>query len=165
MQEATGNNHLRNTILSLVGEYNKEHTRENKFIPGKTPIHYAGRIYNEKEMQAAVEASLDFWLTEGRFTEQFESHLASAIGAKHAILVNSGSSANLLALTALTSPLLGYPQPAHRNITCRQIGDLPNADRIMNAAFFLGIYRGSGRGQVDYTLGNVDQFLLLRETK
>jgi CDP-6-deoxy-D-xylo-4-hexulose-3-dehydrase len=107
MQEATGNNHLRNTILSLVGEYNKEHARENKFIPGKTPVHYAGRVYNEKEMQAAVEASLDFWLTEGRFTEQFESHLASAIGAKHAILVNSGSSANLLALTALTSPLLG----------------------------------------------------------
>jgi CDP-6-deoxy-D-xylo-4-hexulose-3-dehydrase len=107
MQEATGNNHLRNTILSLIGEYSKEHTRENKFIPGKTPVHYAGRIYNEKEMQAAVEASLDFWLTEGRFTAEFEAHLASTIGAKHAILVNSGSSANLLALTALTSSLLG----------------------------------------------------------
>ena len=107
MQEATGNNHLRNTILSLVGDFTKEHSKENEFIPGKTPVHYAGRVYNEKEVQAAVEASLDFWLTEGRFTEQFESRLASTIGTKHAILVNSGSSANLLALSALTSPLLG----------------------------------------------------------
>jgi CDP-6-deoxy-D-xylo-4-hexulose-3-dehydrase len=107
MQEATGNNHLRNTILNLAGEFGREQAKEDKFIPGKTPVHYAGRVYNEKEVQAAVEASLDFWLTEGRFTAQFESRLASTIGTKHAILVNSGSSANLLALTALTSSLLG----------------------------------------------------------
>lgn len=80
---------------------------EAPFTPGKTPINYAGRVYDEKEIQAAVEASLDFWLTEGRFARQFQAELASRIGVKHALLVNSGSSANLLALTALTSHLLG----------------------------------------------------------
>ena len=77
------------------------------FIKGVAPVHYAGRYYDEKEMQAAVEAALDFWLTEGRFTAIFESKLANYLTIKHAILVNSGSSANLLALTALTSNLLG----------------------------------------------------------
>jgi CDP-6-deoxy-D-xylo-4-hexulose-3-dehydrase len=70
-------------------------------------VRYAGRIFDEKEIQAAVTASLDFWLTEGRFAEKFQVELAQKIGAKYAFLVNSGSSANLLALTALTSPLLG----------------------------------------------------------
>jgi CDP-4-dehydro-6-deoxyglucose reductase, E1 len=107
MQEATRNNRLRNTILNLVGDFTKECAKDCRFIPGKTPVHYAGRVYNEKEVQAAVEASLDFWLTEGRFTAEFEARLALTIGARHAILVNSGSSANLLALTALTSSLLG----------------------------------------------------------
>ncbi|MBN1548307.1 MAG: lipopolysaccharide biosynthesis protein RfbH [Syntrophaceae bacterium] len=81
--------------------------QKSPFIPGKSPINYAGRVFDEKEIQNAVEASLDFWLTEGRFTHQFETDLASKIGVKHAFLVNSGSSANLLALTSLTSPLLG----------------------------------------------------------
>ena len=79
---------------------------EAPFTPAKTPINYAGRVYDEKEIQAAVEASLDFWLTEGRFARQFQSELAAMVGVKHALLVNSGSSANLLALTALTSHLL-----------------------------------------------------------
>ncbi len=79
---------------------------EAPFIPGKSPINYAGRVYDEKEIQAAVEASLDFWLTEGRFARQFQTELAAMIGVKHSLLVNSGSSANLLALSALTSHLL-----------------------------------------------------------
>jgi CDP-6-deoxy-D-xylo-4-hexulose-3-dehydrase len=77
------------------------------FIPGKTPINYAGRVYDEKEIQAAVEASLDFWLTEGRFAKEFQHEFAEKVGVKYALLVNSGSSANLLTLTALTSHLLG----------------------------------------------------------
>jgi len=80
---------------------------EVPFVPGKSPINYAGRVYDEKEMQSAVEASLDFWLTEGRFAEEFQYELAEKVGVEYALLVNSGSSANLLALTALTSPLLG----------------------------------------------------------
>jgi len=101
---------LKSIIFDHIARYYKEvHSpiSEKQFIPGKTPIHYAGRVYDEKEMQAAVKASLDFWLTEGHFARQFQAELASKIGAKHALLVNSGSSANLLALTALTSPLLG----------------------------------------------------------
>ncbi|GAH67422.1 unnamed protein product, partial [marine sediment metagenome] len=92
---------------------------EKIFIPGKTPIRYAGRVFDEKEIQAAVEASLDFWLTEGRFAEEFQAELAEKIGVKHALLVNSGSSANLLALTALMSPLLGEKQlkPGNEIIT------------------------------------------------
>lgn len=81
--------------------------RERPFIPGKTPINYAGRVFDDKEIRGAVEASLDFWLTEGRFARQFQMELASRVGVRHAVLLNSGSSANLLAVTALTSPLLG----------------------------------------------------------
>lgn len=77
------------------------------FIPGETPIPYAGRIYDEKELISLVDASLDFWLTHGRYTEQFERELASFLGMKYCLLTNSGSSANLLALSALTSPKLG----------------------------------------------------------
>ena len=98
---------LRNKISDLVGEFYRQNTPRTEFIAGKTPVRYSGRYYDEKEMQAAVEASLDFWLTEGRFTSSFVSELAKIVGTKHALLVNSGSSANLLALTALTSPLLG----------------------------------------------------------
>ena len=101
---------LRDKISRLVAEFHKARTTEQTFIPGKTPIRYSGRVFDEKEIQAAVEASLDFWLTEGRFTEKFQSELAEKVGVEYALLVNSGSSANLLALTALTSPLLGGKQ-------------------------------------------------------
>lgn len=98
---------LRKSIAQLVEAFYKATDTENKFIRGKTPIRYAGRVFNEKEIQAAVEASLDFWLTEGRFAKKFQLELAERIGVKNAFLVNSGSSANLLAITALTSHLLG----------------------------------------------------------
>ncbi|MBW1678839.1 MAG: lipopolysaccharide biosynthesis protein RfbH, partial [Deltaproteobacteria bacterium] len=98
---------IRAKISNLVAEFHKIRTTEKTFVPGKTPIRYAGRVFDEKEIQAAVEASLDFWLTEGRFAEEFQCELAEKIGVEFALLVNSGSSANLLALTALTSPLLG----------------------------------------------------------
>lgn len=100
-------NEIRIQIAALVAQFHQTRNPNRKFVPGKTPVHYAGRIYDETEIQAAVEASLDFWLTEGRFTARFEKDLADAIGIKHALLANSGSSANLLALSALTSPLLG----------------------------------------------------------
>ena len=98
---------LREKISKLVAEFHKTRTTEKTFVPGKTPIRYAGRIFDEKELQSAVEASLDFWLTEGRFAEEFQIELAEKIGVEYALLTNSGSSANLLALTALTSSLLG----------------------------------------------------------
>ena len=80
---------------------------EEKFIPGKSNVHYAGRIYDEKEMMSLVESALDFWLTAGRFAGEFEKKFAEFLGVKHCLLTNSGSSANLLAISALTSNKLG----------------------------------------------------------
>ena len=100
-------NDLRQQISALVAELHQVRNKKQPFIPGKTQVRYAGRVFDEKEIQAAVAASLDFWLTEGRFAEEFQSELAAKVGTEYAILTNSGSSANLLALTALTSPLLG----------------------------------------------------------
>ncbi|MEI6050910.1 MAG: lipopolysaccharide biosynthesis protein RfbH, partial [Bacteroidota bacterium] len=77
------------------------------FIPGKSRVNYAGRVFNEKELINAVDASLDFWLTEGRFSEQFAEKISEFLGIEHVLLTNSGSSANLLAFSALTSEKLG----------------------------------------------------------
>jgi CDP-6-deoxy-D-xylo-4-hexulose-3-dehydrase len=81
--------------------------QQKKFIPGKTHIRYAGRVYDEKEMVSLIDSALDFWLTAGRFAKQFEDEFARFLGVKHCLLTNSGSSANLLAISALTSPKLG----------------------------------------------------------
>ena len=98
---------LRNKILSLVDEYAElEHVTE-KFFPGETVIPASGKLIGAEELKNMVEASLDGWLTTGRFNEQFEKKLAEFIGVRHAINVNSGSSANLVAFSALTSPKLG----------------------------------------------------------
>jgi len=96
---------IRKQIFKKVKDFygSKEHA---EFIPGKTVIPYGGRVYDEKELINAVDACLDFWLTEGRFVKEFNSKLASFIGVKYCIPVNSGSSANLLAVSTLTSPLL-----------------------------------------------------------
>jgi CDP-4-dehydro-6-deoxyglucose reductase, E1 len=80
------------------------------FIPGQTTVPYAGRVFTEDEVEAAVAATLDFWLTLGPEGEAFETELASILGVKRSLLVNSGSSANLVAIAALTSPKLGDRQ-------------------------------------------------------
>lgn len=100
----------RNQIKSLVAEFYHQF-KENKedYVPGNR-ISYASRVYDEKEMQSLTDAMLDFWLTTGRFAEQFEKEFAEWIGVKYAHLVNSGSSANLLAFTVLTAPELGDRQ-------------------------------------------------------
>jgi CDP-6-deoxy-D-xylo-4-hexulose-3-dehydrase len=89
------------------------------FIPGTTPINYAGRVYDEQELISLVDASLDFWLTTGRYADQFEKDLAAFIGVNYCLLTNSGSSANLLAVSALTSPKLGEKrlEPGNEVIT------------------------------------------------
>ena len=98
---------LRARIADLVRQYYAEAFPEHPFIPGETRISYAGRVFDDDELAQLVDASLDFWLTAGRFAEQFEREFARFWGLGHAILVNSGSSANLLALSALTSSKLG----------------------------------------------------------
>ncbi|MDD5772153.1 MAG: lipopolysaccharide biosynthesis protein RfbH [bacterium] len=96
---------LRKEILSKVKEFYKIKDKE-KFVPGKTLINYAGRVYDEKELINLIDASLDFWLTTGRYALEFEKKLAYFLKIKYCLLTNSGSSANLLAVSALTSPLL-----------------------------------------------------------
>ena len=101
---------LRAKILALTAEYTAEAFAARKFIPGETPVPVSGKVFDAVEVQHLVDASLDFWLTTGRFAAQFEKEFARFFNMRHAILVNSGSSANLLALTCLTSPLLGDRQ-------------------------------------------------------
>ena len=81
-----------------------------EFIPGETSIPVTGKVFGSPELEAATKASLEFWLTSGPYTEKFERALASIMDVRHAFMVNSGSSANLLALSALTSPRLGERQ-------------------------------------------------------
>ena len=98
---------MRGEILALVREYcEKYHTPKEAFMPGDR-LSYAARVYDHEEMENLVESALEFWLTAGHFTDEFERGLAAYLGVKHCSLVNSGSSANLLAFMALTSPLLG----------------------------------------------------------
>lgn len=93
-------------ILELVREYADRFHTPKKYVDGNR-IPYAGRVYDSCEMVNLVDSALEFWLTSGRYTEQFESKLAEYLGIRFCSLVNSGSSANLTAFMALTSPLLG----------------------------------------------------------
>jgi len=101
---------LETQIINLVREYYKVAFPTREFIPGESPIPYAGRVFDDEELVSLVEAGLDFWLTAGRFTDRFEDEFARFFGLRHSALVNSGSSANLLALSCLTSPQLGERQ-------------------------------------------------------
>lgn len=98
---------LRKEIIEKTIEYYLARFTQNEFIPGKTKVNYAGRVFDQYELTNAVEASLDFWLTEGRFSEEFAEKIAEFLGVENVLLTNSGSSANLLAFSALTSEKLG----------------------------------------------------------
>lgn len=98
---------IRTAIAALVREYHDEAFAEQQYVLGESQIAYAGRVFDHQELQLLVEASLDFWLTSGRFAQEFEKQFSRYYGLRSASLVNSGSSANLLAITALTSPKLG----------------------------------------------------------
>ncbi len=98
---------LRAEILRLVADYAAQAFAPRPFVPGVSPVPVSGRVFDGDEVQHLVDAALDFWLTTGRFAEQFEGAFAHFLGVRHALLCNSGSSANLLAVTALTSPQLG----------------------------------------------------------
>ena len=102
--EAAG---TRDEILELVSRYYRERHAASPFDPDRDPVRYAGRVFGEEELRSLVDSSLDFYLTAGRFTEEFEAGVADYLGLSDALFVNSGSSANLVSLTALTSPRLG----------------------------------------------------------
>jgi CDP-6-deoxy-D-xylo-4-hexulose-3-dehydrase len=107
MSEAASKEQLREQIVRLVAQYGALASQPAPFQPGVTVIPPAGKVVGAPEMELMVEASLDAWLTTGRFNEQFERKLAKFIGVQHLITVNSGSSANLVAFNTLTSPKLG----------------------------------------------------------
>jgi CDP-6-deoxy-D-xylo-4-hexulose-3-dehydrase len=98
---------LRRQILDLVGEYCKEAFPPSPFVPGESPVPISGKVFDSAEMRLLVASSLDFWLTTGHYAEQFEREFARWLGIRECVLVNSGSSANLVAVSALTSPKLG----------------------------------------------------------
>ena len=98
---------LRREILALVAEYHEVAFVPREFVPGESAVPVSGKVFGASEIQHLVESGLDFWLTAGRFAIDFERRFARVMQARHAMLVNSGSSANLLALSALTSPSLG----------------------------------------------------------
>ncbi len=100
---------LKQEILDKTKEYYElvhKPQQTTKFVEGKTRVNYAGRVFDETEMQYLVDSSLDFWLTYGKYSKEFEKKLAEYLGVRWSFLVNSGSSANLLAFYTLTSPLL-----------------------------------------------------------
>jgi CDP-4-dehydro-6-deoxyglucose reductase, E1 len=98
---------LRERILTLVQEFHDLRFAPRAFVPGETPVPVSGRVFDADELLHLVDSSLDFWLTTGRYARQFELQFAKAVGVRHALLCNSGSSANLLAVSALTSKKLG----------------------------------------------------------
>ena len=105
-QDKSSEQEMRDKILNLVKEYCDTYHREKPYKKGDR-ISYAARIYDHEEMVNLVDSALEFWLTAGRYTAAFERDFAKYLGVRYASLVNSGSSANLLAFMALTSPLLG----------------------------------------------------------
>lgn len=94
-------------IRRQVADYHGRFMRRGPFVPGETPVPVSGKVFDHEELQLLVEASLDGWWTEGRFTQQAAGELAAFLGARDVMLCNSGSSANLLALTGFTSSLFG----------------------------------------------------------
>jgi CDP-6-deoxy-D-xylo-4-hexulose-3-dehydrase len=111
---------LRGLILDLVGQYARSFHAPKPFVPGESPVPVSGKVYGESDMRSLVDSALDFWLTTGRFNAEFEKKLANYIGTKFALTTNSGSSANLLALSTLTSHNLRQRalNPGDEVITC-----------------------------------------------
>jgi CDP-4-dehydro-6-deoxyglucose reductase, E1 len=99
-------NQLRERICAMLPEYFREEFPVREFVPGESSVPVSGRVFDAEDLEFLVNAALDFWLTTGRFADQFEREFARFIGVRSAILVNSGSSANLVAVSTLTSPRL-----------------------------------------------------------
>ncbi|WP_241217841.1 lipopolysaccharide biosynthesis protein RfbH [Sphingomonas sp. ABOLD] len=97
---------MRQQILDMVGEYARRYHASKPFVPGESAVPVSGKVYGEADMRSLVDSALDFWLTTGRFNDAFEKKLADRLGVRHALTTNSGSSANLLALSSLTSHYL-----------------------------------------------------------
>src|SRR2546423_8724755 len=101
-----GAEELRASITALIQQYCDEAFAPKPFVPGESPVPVSGRVFDAADVSMLIDSSLDFWLTTGRFAAEFEERFAKVMGVRHAVLCNSGSSANLLAVSTLTSPKL-----------------------------------------------------------
>ncbi len=119
MADNSAVNRLRDEILRLTEEYYAAQWPKRTFRPGIDSVPVSGKVFDEEELALLVDSSLDFWLTAGRFTERFEREFAKFLGVRDSLVTNSGSSSNLLAVSALTSPLLAERrcQPGDEVIT------------------------------------------------
>src|SRR5580698_8567736 len=97
---------VRTDIMDLVEEYFRVAHRAKPFVPGESNVPISGRTFDATDVKSLVDSALEFWLTSGRYNDMFQAGLAKRVGARYAMTVNSGSSANLVAFSALTSPLL-----------------------------------------------------------
>ncbi len=116
----------RSEILDLVARYHRERHVPPPFDSERDPVRYAGRVFGEQEMRLLVDSSLDFYLTASRYTEEFEAGVADYLGLSDALFVNSGSSANLVALTTLTSAKLGDRPRRPRDVVINQAAGVPS---------------------------------------
>jgi len=107
MKQIKDEKQLRKEIFTGIKKIARLRRNREIFSPGKTQINYGGRVYNQQELLNLADASLDFWLTAGKYARKFEKSLAGFLGSRYCLLTNSGSSANLLAVSTLTSPALG----------------------------------------------------------
>ena len=105
---------LRRQILDSAIQFIAESSKSGEFIPGVSPVPVSGKVIDGEDVAAVIDSALDAWFTSGRFPETFEHNLERLVGVRSATLVNSGSSANLLAVCALTSPRLGRATPLSR---------------------------------------------------
>jgi CDP-4-dehydro-6-deoxyglucose reductase, E1 len=115
-----GTEGLRAAILELTGAYARSAHAPRPFVPGQSPVPVSGKVYGDTDMRLLVDSALDFWLTTGRFNDAFERRLEARLGVDHVLTTNSGSSANLLALSSLTSHYLRGEalKPGDEVITC-----------------------------------------------
>jgi len=157
---------IRDRVARLI----RERLARAAFVPGESPVPCSGRVYDEADVLAAVEASLDFWLTLGPYGERFERALAERLGVRHAILTNSGSSANLLAVSALTSPTLERAlQPGDEVITVAAgfpttVGPIVQNDLV---PVFVDVLPGTGAadpGVVEAAIGPRTRAVMMAHT-
>lgn len=131
----------RATILSLVRDWYTENNQEEEFIPGTTSVPVSGKVLDGDDIASLVDASLDGWLTAGRFTEKFQRTLAQYIGTR---LMFAGNITR---------------QPAYSGVEFRVVGDLANSDLIMRRAFWLGVYPGLTSRMLDYVIDSIRDFM------
>ena len=128
---------LRQQIIELTQAYCKARWRKKEFVPGHTAVPVSGRVFDDQELTSLVDSSLDFWLTSGRYASQFETEFASVMGLRYALLVNSGSSANLIAFTTIMDETLGERRvrPGMKSLRSRPVFRLRLTQSFRTDAF------------------------------